>query len=183
MRHRSTDAGFTLFEVLVVVIIASVLAAIAAPSWGAFLNRQKAKRASDHIRQAIQFTQAEARRLRSDRTLVVDTATNELIFPLRDTANAAERVAKAVPLTEGDFGADTFALTVTDVNSAPLDNANEFQLTFSANGGIDVNQNPPDTPVFLTASPNNSNAYRCIIVRSLLGSLNTGSNAQECSVP
>jgi len=42
-RHSSSsESGFTLIEVLVVVIIVGILGSIAAPGWLSFLERQRA---------------------------------------------------------------------------------------------------------------------------------------------
>ncbi|TAG52440.1 MAG: prepilin-type N-terminal cleavage/methylation domain-containing protein, partial [Oscillatoriales cyanobacterium] len=38
---RKKDAGYTLLELLVVVIMLGILASIAAPGWLGFINRQR----------------------------------------------------------------------------------------------------------------------------------------------
>ncbi|WP_448597413.1 pilus assembly FimT family protein, partial [Thermoleptolyngbya sp.] len=50
---RSAAAGYTLTEVIVVVVMISVLAAIAAPSWVALLNRQRLSDATNDVLQAL----------------------------------------------------------------------------------------------------------------------------------
>lgn len=54
--------GFTLIEMLVVVLIVSVLGAIAAPSWTAFLNRQQLNTAQDQVHRAMLEAQSNAKR-------------------------------------------------------------------------------------------------------------------------
>jgi prepilin-type N-terminal cleavage/methylation domain-containing protein len=60
MKRQST-AGFTLIEVLAVTIIIGVLAAIAAPSWVAFKERQRLNTANNQIYQALRQAQSNAK--------------------------------------------------------------------------------------------------------------------------
>ena len=56
--HR--QAGFTLLEMLVIVVIVGILAAIAAPSWLRFLTIRKVEAAQDEIYQGIRQAQTQA---------------------------------------------------------------------------------------------------------------------------
>ncbi|AFY78495.1 MAG: prepilin-type N-terminal cleavage/methylation domain-containing protein [Hydrococcus sp. C42_A2020_068] len=57
-----SKAGYTLIEILVVIIIAGVLAAIAAPSWVAFIERQRLNEANNQVYQAIRQAQSQAQK-------------------------------------------------------------------------------------------------------------------------
>jgi len=164
------ESGFTLFELLIVVVIIAVLAAIAAPGWGALANRQKANRARTQILQALRQTQSEARRLRSDRSIVFDTANNTLDYP-------GDGAAGPVSLTQGDVDADVFDFTVQNQAGEVVP-----EIWFSANGGLDIDRGiaAEDLPLYITVTPQNSAADRCVIVRSLIGGIDFGRGAAEC---
>jgi prepilin-type N-terminal cleavage/methylation domain-containing protein len=60
--HTQPNAGFSLIEVLVVVLMVGILSAIAAPGWLAFVNRQRVNKANDVVLAALQEAQREAKK-------------------------------------------------------------------------------------------------------------------------
>ena len=55
------QAGFTLVELLVVVIMVGVIAVIAAPNWFSFVNQRRVNAANDAVLRAIQDAQSQAK--------------------------------------------------------------------------------------------------------------------------
>ncbi|MDV2997645.1 MAG: hypothetical protein N4J56_007350 [Chroococcidiopsis sp. SAG 2025] len=63
MKDRKLNVeGFTLIETSVVVIIIGVLAAIAAPSWVAFVQQQKLSTAADRVYWEVMGAQSVAKK-------------------------------------------------------------------------------------------------------------------------
>jgi prepilin-type N-terminal cleavage/methylation domain-containing protein len=70
--HSPQKSGFTLIEVLVVVLIIAIMASIITPSFLAWANNQRVGSAKSQIADAIRKTQNEAKRTKTDREIRFD---------------------------------------------------------------------------------------------------------------
>ncbi|EKD06534.1 type II secretion system protein [Limnospira platensis] len=59
-RRTKNQSGFTIIEILVVVLMVGIVGAIAAPTWIMFANRQKVRTVNDRVFNAIQEAQSKA---------------------------------------------------------------------------------------------------------------------------
>jgi prepilin-type N-terminal cleavage/methylation domain-containing protein len=62
----NNQAGFTLIEMLAVLVMIGILSAIAAPSWLGFVERQRINKASDVLLTALRDAQQEAKNKKVD---------------------------------------------------------------------------------------------------------------------
>jgi prepilin-type N-terminal cleavage/methylation domain-containing protein len=129
---RRTNQGFTLIEMLVILIIIGILSAIAVPSFLAMLNRSKVNNALAQVRGALQETQREA--IRKSKSCSVTLGTTST--PNKVTGTCLVTGERTLPsgvglqtdiggqqiqfgLRGNTSGAGTIALFMTD-SSTPL---------------------------------------------------------------
>ena len=151
---RSAAAGYTLTEVIVVVVMISVLAAIAAPSWVALLNRQRLSDATNDVLQALRQAQDEAIRTRYPKQVILNQGTNPTIEVLGEVRRVGQ----------GNVG-----MTVTSGGTT---------ITFGATGGPIAG--PQDVtpatnlPISIAVTvPATGGVRRCVVIETLLGAMRT----------
>lgn len=166
--RSGSTAGFTFPEILVVIVIATVLAAIAAPSLLGILNNRRTSTIRDDVIQAMRQTQEEATSRRSPQTMELDTTADPLPTILIPGYGRK-------PVADGTVPGNGLVITARDGdgNENPVQ-----QIQFDENGAIE-----PDTvvlPLVIEVTINNE-GRRCAILQSLLGTIRAESG-DECDV-
>lgn len=176
--NRSTG-GFTLLEMLVIILIIGVLFAIAAPGWDAFLHRQRLSTARDQVLQAIQQTQSEAKRTNSARILVFDNNNGTPRF-----ASAPYIPQTPLPIASSNFN-NWQTLGNSDIRSGSMQlktSGSNNAIVFESNGTIAKQPtvpaeqfvNLPDNQkgfaiTVARAGVSGSGTNRCVIISTLIG--------------
>lgn len=178
-------AGFTLIETLIVIVIISVLAAIIAPSWVTFMNRQRANAGRDQVLQALRTAQTSAKRLRQPVGVQFNVPANpQAALPTLRIRNDVQTLGNG-SLKPGMATLDVFDQTGNRLTGIAFaeDGSVAGTPTFDANGNLTgVNATLPAVPirVVVSAPAGNNPSRRCVIVQTILGATQSGSDG-ECN--
>jgi len=168
---RKGDGGFTILELIVIVLMLGILSAIAAPSWLAFINRQRVRTVNDRVFQSLRLAQSEAKRTKRDITITFDTTVDppQVKFDPPLATGGSEQKLDA----GGEIKPGTIALTFNKPDST---NPKTSSLVFDYQG------NPSTTQFVITVAPAKApnSARQCARVETLIGGMRTAEGT-ECN--
>jgi len=173
---RKGDGGFTILELIVVMLVLGLLSAIAAPSWLAFINRQRVRTVNDRVLQTLRSAQSEAKRSKRDIIITFDPTPNTD----QPTAIINTDPPQSIPLQTvtfnggGEIKRGTIALTVNKPALAP---GPPNSIVFDYQGNLTTGT----TPFVVTVAPldksvplgPDTKGKQCVIVETLLGGMRT----------
>jgi prepilin-type N-terminal cleavage/methylation domain-containing protein len=177
----ATTAGFTLIEVLVVVIMIGILTAIAAPGWLALVNNQRVGTARSQVSEALRDAQAQAKRTKTRRVFVLD---KNIDSPQIAVVNAAQLPAnfETAGLTDlssiknwqslGNGNIQSGALQYS-VATPAITAANVNFIVFDDYGSPRASSGlaQPPFPFIITLNAKGSGSKRCVFVLTAVGGL------------
>lgn len=203
--YAQSDAGYSLVEMLAVVMMLGILASIMGPGWFAFMNRQQLNEANDAVVNAIQETQRQAQKNKTSYSVSFrKSGTNQpvevAIYPTQKS-DGTERTFAEINTWQnlgGNAGINSRQLllganlngenTVGSSMSFSLTDPTKITFDYMATlpkanfGTIQTGGTEPPGLRIALAMPNSSNSTspsavkRCVIIRTLLGSVQTAQN-------
>ena len=186
---RKSDKGFTIIELMIIVLILGIFASIAAPSWLAFINRQRVRTVNDRVFQSLRLAQSEAKRTKRDITVtfnydpnatpVVDPPTVKFTPPLATSGNM-QKLANGDMVQRLDEGGEIKPRTIAlAFNKPDPTNPKTSSIVFDYQGNLTAGTTPFVVTVapFDTSVPSglgpNTKGKQCVIVATLLGGMRT----------
>ncbi|WP_414754902.1 type IV pilin protein [Anabaena sp. CCY 9910] len=181
LESRKLDAGFSLVEMIAVVLMIGILAAIALPSWSAYVNRQRVTKANEVVLSAIQDAQRQAKQKKLSYSVSFKTDNNipQLAVYSGITPTNWRNLGEDLDIKTGTMRLGTNLSNVntasTSVTYAANFNTSAPQtITFDYMGTL-ANANLGTLPTGSDEAPGikvvvaNNNIKRCVILKTLLG--------------
>jgi prepilin-type N-terminal cleavage/methylation domain-containing protein len=203
--HPQSNAGFTLLEFLVVVIIIAVLSAIAAPGWLGFVSQRRANAANEVVLKALQQAQTEARSKKVSYSVSFrrdPDSNNNLqiaVYPTISTTPSWKNFGQDIGIKPGQVtigtnlsGQNTAGSSISYDNN-DLSNPDN-KITFDYMGALPLTAPSASTNfgnglIVVVAATSSSTSTqpidstrRCVKVATLLGSIRSGKldSSNEC---
>jgi len=175
--QQDQSRGFTLTELLVVIIIVSVLFGIAAPGWLGFMNRQRVSGAKTEVLQVLREAQKLAITKRGTYSVRVSDDTPEVFILSGD--GAGNTPLKTYTIGKRDGGKADVALT-----TLPIAAGNTVIFNFDGSirsfgtSAAPVDSNADGSLYKVVVSPENgANPRSCVLVDTILGAMSEGSGS------
>ncbi|QEQ01746.1 prepilin-type N-terminal cleavage/methylation domain-containing protein [Thermosynechococcus sp. CL-1] len=174
-RLRLTQQGFTLIEILVVVLIIGLLGSLAGVSWFSLLNEQRMRSGVNEAMSAMRLAQAGARRENLRWTVAFRTHDNQVQW----TVNRA-----TMPVTQWQWqnllenDADKIEIVPSQTTLPLIDGS--YRLTYEFNGRVAITHTPPQQITFRPKGNTAVGSQRCVQVVTLLGTIRSRRGA-DCS--
>lgn len=185
---KPQDNGFTLLEVLVVVFMVGILAAISAPGWLGFLKRQRLNKANDIVFAALQEAQREAKKNKRNYSVSFQTNSGvpQVSVYFGSTPNW-RNLTQELGIKSGEVivgtNLDTTANTVTSPATVAFNNLSTARtVTFDYMGALAGSSPSTDIKIVVAIprpvnSTTPSNSKRCVIIKSLIGGMQTAKDS------
>lgn len=208
--YGDQNAGFTMAEMIVVLLMIGILSVIAAPGWSAFINRQRLNQANGAVASVIQETRLQAKSTKGTYSIsfrVNNNIPEYIIYPgIPTTTPITNPPADSVWIALGDTmtlrSREVFLYTnlnpLTEYNTTTTDRQivqttpGEGTITFDSQGVLANNSGGAvsDTPLaIMVAAPVSTNddkassVDRCVIIQTLIGGIRIAKDERCRTIP
>ncbi|WP_154655823.1 GspH/FimT family pseudopilin [Fortiea contorta] len=168
---KKSEAGYTLLEMLVVVLMIGVLSVIAVPGWLGFVNQQRLNTAQNKTLTSLRDAQIKAQKEKLRwQACFWDNGTQVFSSVQRVPANNNCQVTNGEPLIEKS---QNIKILNSSMVQAPI-NSGYYRIRFNHDGSVVTGEKGK-----ITFAPRNASAPKaCVIVETLLGSIRSVKDAK-----
>lgn len=190
--RSSGTAGFTLLEILVVVVIVGILSAIVAPSWVRFLANRRAQAVQTELLQVLQEAQSTALNTRETQyvRIGVPVVTEDITGGVDDVPVVqfgssssttfqgiiADLLPQTTTLGQGELNPGMVTINQSITRGGAF--SAFFRFDFKGVARNPLNNN--DNPFYIDITAANSGRIHCIASISVIGNLVSGSG-DDCT--
>lgn len=151
-QNQRHNLGFSLPEVIAIVVILGILAALAAPSFFSWVNSRNLGDVMSQMEGALKEAQAEAIRKSQQCTLTITTSS----------------VTATPPNCLPTGTRDLTQVSGSNVNLVAQQNTSPIEIQFSSKGST------TSSNIFVLFNPDQSQGMRCLAISSGIGIIRTG---------
>ncbi|MFM7600928.1 MAG: prepilin-type N-terminal cleavage/methylation domain-containing protein [Pseudanabaena sp.] len=178
--RRSPIIGFTLLEVLAVMVMIGVLAAIAAPSWLGFVNNQRLNSAQSQALSTLRLAQSNAKRSQTMWQATFRNTPNVSQYAVHQSppSSMTKEYWDNLPWQNFDGGVrivdnteDQPRTTFTKLTAVPEPDI--YRVQFKAQG----NPNGLGEMGRITLGTRTGDRRKCVIISTLLGAMRLAENS------
>ena len=196
-QQRQQDSGFTLLEMLILLLIIGILSSIAAPGWLAFINNQRLRTSQSQVYGALQLAQSNAKRdkiawqasFRTQGTVVQwaihPATTDPTSLPVSISPSSAPNVWYSLE--------DKISISTTGTGATNLPPGSGTYIAIFNRQGCLVEEADDECTDAVTAAftlPQRITlehsqlglARKCAVVTTLLGAIKTADDAASCAL-
>jgi prepilin-type N-terminal cleavage/methylation domain-containing protein len=174
LKHHSNTSGFTLLELLVVVVMIGILAALGIPSWIFLINNSKVSNAQSEVFQAMRDAQSKAK---------LRKTTWESRFQNAQNANGESVIQWSVNSASGSPTWRTISSPGVQIDPA-LTNLDEsggsWSVKFNDKGQVEDSTLDENGKKITVVMGNGGGRKKCVFVKTILGALKTA-EADKCN--